>query len=493
MDGSIVNVALPTLAEHMQGVTNSHLQWFVDGYILSFASLLLTAGVMADRLGRRRVLLVGLVVFAAMSVGGAMAASPAQLIGWRVLMGIGAAMIFPSTLAIITDAFTDPGERRLAIAIWAGVSGLGVAIGPVAGGWLLTRFHWGAIFLVNLPLIALAMAGAVALVRESRDPDGGALDPLGNGAAALGVLCLVWGLIEGPEVGWASWRSAGALAAAGLLLALFVAWERRTARPMLDLRFFAQGRFSAGCVAITCAFFGLFGFVFMVTQYFQFVHGYDALEAGIRTTPFAGFILVGAILASQCERCFGARVPITVGLLLMSVGFAWTTVDTASTPYNMMVLQMGVLGVGLGLVNAAATEAIMGALPQARAGTGSSVNDTAREIGGAFGVAAMGSIFNTLYRSEIGASIREAPLPAEAKEGLVRSVGMAVEVIRRVEALAGADAAQAVRAPVVEAFLRGFHGASWVACAATAVGASAVWMTMPRESAKFTDAVAEPG
>jgi EmrB/QacA subfamily drug resistance transporter len=488
MDGSIVNVALPTLAERMPGVTNSHLQWFVDAYILAFASILLTVGVAADRFGRRRMLLAGLAVFGAMSAGAALAATPGQLIVWRTLMGLGAAMIFPATLAIITDAFTDARERRLAIAMWAGVSGLGVAIGPVAGGWLLTRFHWGAIFLVNIPLIIACIAGVLSMVRESRDPAGAALDPIGNCAAMLGVFCLVWGLIEAPTIGWTSWRSVGAFGSAAALLGAFVRWERRSARPMLDLRYFADPRFSAGCAAITAAFFGLFGFVFMVTQYFQFVHRYDALAAGLRTTPFAAFILAGAVLAPRIEGRIGARALIATGLLMMGAGFAWTTRDTAATAYLLMVLQMGLLGVGLGMVNAAATEAIMGSLPLARAGTGSSVNDTAREVGGAFGVAVMGSLFNAVYRAAIGADLARAPLPAEAREAIRQSIGMAAVVIDRVEAAAGAAAAEAVREPIVAAFLQGFHAASWVACAATTLGAAVVWLRLGRVSAKFSDA-----
>lgn len=474
MDGSIVNVALPTLAVKLAEASISRLQWVVDAYILSFAALLLTAGSLADRLGRRRVLLAGLLVFAAVSIGAALAETSATLIFWRALMGVGASMIFPSTLAIVTEDFQEPALRRLAIAIWAGSSGLGVAIGPVAGGWLLARHHWGAIFLVNLPIIVVAIVGTVLFVRESRDAARSRFDPVGAGLAMAGILALVWGLIEAPERGWASPLTVGAFTAAVLLLGGFIAWERRSTSPMLDLRHFSDRRFSGGCVAITAAFFGLFGFVFMVTQYFQFLRGYDALGAGIRTTPFAGFILLGAIIAARGGARFGARATIAIGLLLMAAGFAWAAGVRIDTPYLAMVGQMGVLGTGLGLVNASATEAIMGSLPLSRVGVGSSVNDTLREVGGTLGVAGMGSAFNAVYRTRIDGSLASAPLPEQAREMVQSSVGAAREVIELASRVVGPEAASALRAPVQEAFLSGFGIACWIACGAAAVGALAV-------------------
>lgn len=484
MDGSIVNVALPTLAVKLPGATNSRLQWVVDAYILSFAALLLTAGSAADRFGRRRMLLLGLAAFAAVSVGAAMSDTSERLIFWRALMGLGAAMIFPSTLAIITEDFPEPALRTTAIAIWAGSSGLGVAIGPVAGGWLLAHLQWGAIFLVNLPVALVAIIGVWLFVRESKDAHRSTFDPIGSALAIVGILCLVWGLIEAPERGWLSLPTVASLLGSIALLASFVAWERRTAAPMLDMGYFLDRRFSGGCVAIAAAFFGLFGFVFMVTQYFQFLHGYDALSAGIRTTPFAGFILLGALFAARFGRRIGARATITLGLVLMAAGFAWATLDTLATPYAVIVLQMGVLGTGLGLVNASATETIMGSLPLNKAGTGSSVNDTLREVGGTLGVAGMGSAFNAVYRSRLSDAMASAPLPDAAKSLVRSSIGAAVGVIEKVEHLAGVGAAQALRAPVHDAFLRGFRLSCWIACGAAALGAIVVVVLMPRRGAK---------
>ncbi|MBL9149026.1 MAG: DHA2 family efflux MFS transporter permease subunit [Phycisphaerae bacterium] len=476
MDGSIVNVALPTLARSLDGASNSRLQWVVDAYILAFAALLLPAGSASDRFGRKRVLLVGLATFAIVSIGAARATTVEALIAWRAFMGLGAAMIFPSTLAILTDDFPEPSLRRIAIAIWAGSSGLGVAIGPVAGGWLLEHFHWGSIFLVNLPVIAVAWIGTACFTRESKDVDHARFDPIGAALAISGTLGLVWGLIEAPEAGWGSRETLVSLGLSALLLCAFVWWERRTAHPMLDMRYFANRRFAGGCLAIAAAFFGLFGFVFMVTQYFQFLHGYDALTAGIRTTPFAGFILLGALLAANAGKRVPAHVTIAAGLALMAAGFAWATRDTIDTSYALMVGQMGVLGTGLGLVNAAATETIMSSLPLNKAGTGSSVNDTLREIGGTLGVAGMGSAFNALYRGEIAERLASAPLPHEAKDLIRSSVGAASMVLEKVGEIAGPTAVASLKVPIADAFLKGFAASCWIAGGAAALGAVCAYL-----------------
>lgn len=477
MDGSIVNVALPTLARALDGSSNSQLQWIVDAYILAFAAILLTAGSAADRFGRRRVMVLGLVVFGLMSLGGATSQTAGQLIAWRAAMGLGAAMIFPSTLAIITDTFADPAQRRRAIAVWAGSSGLGVALGPVAGGWLLEHFHWGSVFLVNLPVIAAVLAGSALFVRPSADPRPHRFDPAGNVLSILAIFTLVFGLIEGPVYGWGSWHIAGALLLSAVLWTFFGWWETRTPAPMLDVRVFRQHRFTGACVAISAAFFGLFGFVFMVTQYLQFVQGYSALQAGVRTLPFAGFILCGAAVAARLGSHRRQGWISAAGLVLMGVGFAWVSQDTQHTPYETLVWQMSLLGVGLGLVNAAATEVIMNALPASKAGVGSSINDTTRELGGTLGVAAMGSVFNGVYRQNITDGFVGSPMPADAVEAMRHSLGGAMVVLERVEQVAGTAAGVAARVPVVGAFEGGFHASAWVACGGALAGAAlAVWL-----------------
>ncbi len=479
MDGSIVNVALPTLIKSLEGTSNSQLQWIVDSYILSFAVLLLTAGSSSDRFGRRKLLMLGLLIFAGVSIGAAFSQSAPQLIAWRAAMGVGAAMIFPATLAILTHAFPEPKLRRMAIAMWAGCSGIGVAIGPVAGGWLLRYFHWGSIFCINVPLIAVAILGAALCIKESSDPEHPRFDLGGNTLAILGLIALIWGLIEGPELGWLSWKIMSALGTACVLLSLFVLWERKASSPMLDVHLFKNRRFTGGCIAITTAFFGLFGFVFMVTQFFQFIYGYDALGAGIRTLPFAGFIIIGSGFADRLGGIFGARLLAPSGLILMGCGFLLVTQDNASTPYLTLVYQMGFLGIGLGMVNASATETIMSSLPVAKAGVGSSVNDTARELGGTMGVAIMGSLFNAVYRGEITSGFEGSPLPSHVLDALRDSVGVAIGVIDQVNGVAGPVAAQAVSGPVQNAFISGFHASSMLAGFTAILGGVLVFVFLP--------------
>lgn len=483
MDGSIVNVALPTLGRTLADASISRLQWVVDAYILVFAALLLTAGSVSDRVGRKAMLLAGLAVFAGVSIGAAMSGSAASLVAWRALMGIGAAMIFPSTLAIIADAFPEPHLRRVAIALWAGSSGLGVAIGPVAGGWLLTHHAWGSIFLVNLPVCLVAGIGVALSVRESRDAEPRPFDTVGSLLAATGILALVWALIEAPERGWLSPACAGGGAAAAVLLAAFVAWERRVRHPMLEMHHFTRPAFAGGCLALAAAFFGLFGFVFMVTQFFQYMRGYSALECGVRTLPFAAFILVGALMAAPAQRRVPQGAVLAVGLALLSMGFAWGARLEIDTPYSLMVWQMGVLGIGLGIANASATEAIMGSLPVNRAGTGSSVNDTLRELGGTLGVAGMGSAFNALYRDQVTRAMSDTPLPESAQEAVRSSLGGAMTVVEGVQRLAGAAQADLLREAVQRAFLDGFRASCWIACGVSAVGAVAVAWVMRRRTA----------
>lgn len=478
MDGSIVNVALPTLVRALGGASNSELQWIVDGYILVFATLLLTMGNAADRFGRRRVLVMGLLVFGATSVGAALSGTPESLIAWRAAMGAGAAMVFPSTLAILIHAFPEPALRRLSIGVWAACSGLGVAIGPVAGGWILRHFDWGTIFLVNVPVVALIVAGAFGSIRESSESDRGALDLPGNLLAIGGLLALVWSLIEAPERGWTSAAVLGGLGAAIVLLAVFVRRESRVAHPLLDLRLVASRPCASACLAIGAAFFGLFGFVFMVTQFLQFVRGHDALEAGVRTLPFAGAIVAGAATAALVARRWAPRFSCSAGLACMAVGFAWSMVDRADTPYLVLAGQMGFLGVGLGLVSASATEVVMASLASDRFGLASSLNDTARELGGTLGVAAMGSVFNAIYRRDVEVAFADSPLPEQARVLARQSLGAAIGVAERVGEVAGPLAAAKVRGPVVDAFIAGFHASSLVAAVLAALGAVAVLVLM---------------
>ncbi len=276
VDNTILNVALPTLVKDLNATT-SQLQWIVDGYTLVFAGLLLTAGSLGDRFGRRRALSVGLAIFGTGSILSALAASPEQLIFMRCLMGIGAALIMPATLSIVTNVFRVPAERARAIAIWAGVSALGIAIGPLAGGYLLEHFYWGSVFLVNVPIVLLALVAGYFLVPDSKDPSAPRLDPIGAVLSIVGLTALVWSIIEAPTKGWGSTSTISGLAVALIILGAFAAWELHSDHPMLNVGFFKNPRFTAASQAITLTFFALFGSLFLITQYLQTVLGYSAL------------------------------------------------------------------------------------------------------------------------------------------------------------------------------------------------------------------------
>ncbi len=484
IDGTIVNVALPTLVRDL-GATNSELQWIVDAYTLVFASLLLVAGSIGDRFGRRPVLQWGMAVFAATSLLAALVDSPAALIAARAAMGVGAALIFPATLAILVNVFTVPRERAMAIGIWAAISGLAVALGPVTGGWLLEHFHWGSVFLVNLPIAAISLIGTQMVVPNSKDPHVARFDPLGMILSTAMISMLVWAIIEGPNHGWLSPTSLAAFAVAAALLVAFTVWELRSDHPMLDVGVFTNARFSAGSVSVTFAFFALFGFTFMVTQYFQFVRGYGTLLAGLCTVPFALFTGIAAPASTKLAERFGTKAIVVAGLLSMALGFLVAAVVAADAPYGVLVIAMFFMGGGVGLVNAPATEAIMGALPPERAGVGSAVNDTTRELGGTLGVALVGSLFSSVYASRLDDALVAYPqLPAGARAAARDSVGAAFEIARRVGEQAGPQAGQAFKAAVDASFVDGFHAGSLVAAAVVVIGAAVAYAFLPSRAAR---------
>ena len=478
VDGTIVNVALPTFVREL-GATTSQLQWIVDAYVLVFAGLLMAAGSVGDRFGRRGVLQIGLAIFGLTSVGAAFAGSAGELIAWRAVMGIGGALIFPATLAILVNVFTVPKQRAVAIAVWAATSGLAVALGPVSGGLLLRHFWWGSVFLVNVPVILVAMALIGLAVPTSRDTTIHRFDPAGILLSIGGITVLVWAVIEGPHHGWFSLTSALAFGAAVALLGTFVWWERRIDHPMLDVGVFTNRRFTAGSLSVTFAFFALFGFIFMVTQYFQFVRGYDTLEAGVRTVPFALFTGVAAPLSAKLAHRFGTKVVVATGLASMALGFAWTTTLAVDSSYWLIVGQMFFMGGGLGLVNAPATEAIMGSLPPEKAGVGSAVNDTTRELGGTLGVAIVGSLFASVYASRLGELLAGSPVPAEALATAKESVGAGAAVAQVAGEQFGPAAQDLVQGAVNTSFMEGFHAGSWVSAGVVLVGAALAWRFLP--------------
>ncbi len=479
LDNTILNVALPTLVRELNA-TGSQLQWMVDAYVLVFAGLLLTMGALGDRFGRKLALNVGLVIFGAASIGAAFADSANMLIAARAMMGIGGALIMPSTLSIITNIF-EGAERGRAIAAWAAVAGLGIIIGPVIGGWLLENFWWGSIFLINVFIAIAAIVAGIGLVPESKDPDATPLDPMGAVLSVAGLVTLVYAIIEAPSKGWTDGLVLGGFGLAAVLIGLFLWWETRVAHPMLRLEFFENPRFSAASVAITMVFFAMFGTVFLLTQYLQFVLGFTPLEAGFRVMPVATMIVAAPLSARFTER-FGTKRVVTAGLVIVAGAMAILALINVDSGYGHVALAISLLGAGMGTAMAPATDSIMGSLPLAKAGVGSAMNDTTRQIGGALGVAILGSVLASAYSSSMAPAV--ASLPAQAAAQASDSIGGAVRVAGQL-----GDAGAALLRAATSSFIDGMQTAVWVAAAVALIGAIVTWLFLParpRETAAAT-------
>ncbi|MEY2432500.1 MAG: hypothetical protein QOC92_2225 [Acidimicrobiaceae bacterium] len=489
LDNTILNVALPTLAHTKNqgglGASASQLQWIVDSYVIVFAGLLLTAGSLGDRFGRYKALAFGLTVFGIGSAASAFATSANVLIATRSLMGIGGAFIMPSTLSILTNVFTNPQERGKAIGVWAGVSAVGLGIGPISGGLLLAHYWWGSVFLVNLPIVALGLVCGYFLVPESQDPSAPKLDPFGAVLSIAAITALLWAIIEAPSNGWTSGSVLTGFAVGIVLLIAFLVWELNNSSPMLDLHFFQNPRFSAASSAITITFFAMFGTLFLMTQYLQLVLDYSTVQAGAVLLPQAATIMVAAPLSSVWVRRFGNKLVMTTGLLIVATSYALiTTLTTTSSSLQVIAFTM-VMGLGMGNVMAPATDSIMGALPRAKAGVGSAVNDTTRQFGGAMGVAVFGSILVSRYSDHLTSRL-SGKVPAVLLDRAKESVGSAINIARNVPD-AKPFAPQLVEA-ARESFVSGLHFAAVLAILVLLIAAGLVARFLP---ARATDE--EPG
>jgi EmrB/QacA subfamily drug resistance transporter len=435
---SSLNVAMPTLQTDL-GTSATMLQWIVDAYALVFAGLLLTAGALGDRFGRKGALLLGLAIFAAGALLSGLAGSAEVVIAGRAVQGAGAAFVMPATLSLITAVF-PPHERQRAIAIWVGFAGAGGAIGPIVSGALLESFWWGSAFLVNLPVVALTALAVWRYSPRSRDPEATPLDPRGAVLSLVAMSSLLFGIIEGPERGWTSPLVVGTFVAAAVFIVGFVRWERIAPHPMLPMRYFNDRRFSIGSATVTASFFVMFGFFFLFSLYLQFARGYSPLDAGVATLPFAvAFVIVSPRSAAIAERIGSGRT-IAYGFAIVGLGMALMGAIGVDTPYLVLVVAMVLLSSGMAIVAAPATGGIMSAVPIAKAGIGSAVNDTTRELGGALGIAVFGSIANSAFRSNIdlaGLGLSSADA-AEAEE----SIGAAAATAQRVGGEAGAGLAE---------------------------------------------------
>ena len=487
VDATIVNVALPTLSRDLSADT-AQLQWIVDAYTLVMSGLLLSVGSLSDRYGRRGWLNSGLALFAITSAIAAQVNSADSLIAARAAMGVGAAVIFPTTLGLITNIFTDPVRRAKAIGLWAAMVGVGVAVGPISGGWLLDHFSWGSIFLVNVPTAMVAIVGGILFVPTSRDPATPPVDLPGLLLSAVGVTTLVYTVIEAPGWGWSSTRAAVGFTMAAIVLAAFAVWERRSAHPMLDVTVFFNRRFSGGSLAVTAGFLTLFGFIFVITQYFQFIKNYSAFEAGVRLLPVAISIAVASILGPQLVERLGTTAVVAGGLAVFATGLAWASTVDAATPYREIAMQMLLLGSGLGLTTAPATEAIMGSLSADNAGVGSAVNDTTRELGGTLGVAIVGSVFASIYSGHLGSASALAGIPVKVRSAMQHSMAVAHGVIEQspVGRIVG------VRDAVNHAFLDGLQVGSLVCAGIALVAAGVVAVLLPARAAQTPSSAATP-
>jgi EmrB/QacA subfamily drug resistance transporter len=474
IDHTIINVALPQMVSDLDA-SAAHLQWIVAAYTVVFAGLLLTAGSLGDRFGRRHALAAGLATFAAGSVLSALAGTTTQVIAGRGVMGVGGALIMPTTLSILVNAFGDPRERARAIAIWTAVAGAGIALGPIVGGALMRSFSWSSVFWINVPLLALAFLGTLHIVPDSKDPHATRLDPVGAIASTVAVGTLVYAIIDGPERGWTSMPTLMTFMVAAMAGGMFVRWELRRDEPMLDMRLFANRSFSAGSVALAMLFFAMAGTVFLQAQYLQFILGYTPLAAGVALVPAAIGMILGTGIGAHLAGQLGGRVAVTAGTLAAAAGVAVQAAFVEGTSYIPTGVGLALFGLGAGIAMPAATELIMSTLPPARAGVGSAVNDTVREVGGALGVAVIGSVAASSYASSLNGQIDS--LPEDLRAVASDNIGAALAVSERLGA-DGTHLADAAR----EAFVSSMTSSLWVGVALATVATVVAWTRLPKHA-----------
>ncbi|MDJ1133540.1 MFS transporter [Streptomyces iconiensis] len=502
LDNSILNVAMKTIAQPAPaglGAGQAELEWAVNSYTLVFAGLLFTAGLLGDRFGRKKVLLAGLVVFGVGSVLAAVSTGPGQLIAFRAVMGLGGALVMPATLAIVMNVFPRE-EQPKAIGIWAGGVGLAIAIGPITGGLLLQHFWWGSVFLVNVPIVLVALLAMTLLVPDSRDPDKGRFDPLGVLLSVAGLVLLVYGVIKGGQL--ADFADPQVLATVGgglLVLALFVLHERRTSHPALDMRYFRKPEFSAAVAAVALVFFALTGVTFFAVFYIQSVRGYTPLQAGLLMLPLAVAQMIFAPRARLVVERFGAKAVCTAGLLTVAAGFLGFALLDETTPIWVLETVFFVLGAAIAHIMPPATVSIMQSLPTEKAGSGSAVNNTFRQVGGALGVAVLGSLLSARYREGVKGELETVPgLPEGARHTAGESIEGTLALVDRLGA-----AGHALVAPARAAFIDAMHVTVVCAAVVALLGAAVVALWLPgrtrpetakgSETAKDSETVKDSG
>jgi MFS transporter, DHA2 family, multidrug resistance protein len=445
---SSLNVALPSIQSDL-GASATMLQWILDSYALVFAGLLLVAGALGDRFGRKEMLLFGLLLFGLGALVSGFADSAAIVIVGRAIQGAGAAFVMPATLSLLTAIF-PPAERPKAIATWVAFAGAGGALGPIVSGALLEEFWWGSAFLFNLPVVALTAAAIAVYSPRSKDDTATPLDPRGALLSLVGLTSLLFGIIEGAERGWSDTLVVGSFVLAAITLYVFVRWEMVAEHPMLPISYFADRRFSVGSAVITTSFFVMFGWFFLFSLYLQFVRGYSPLEAGLATLPLPPVFIIMSPRSTDIAARLGTGRTIALGFLLIGAGMAVLAPVTPDTPYLVLAVTMVLMGAGISITTAPATTAIMSAVPLSKAGVASAVNDTTRELGGALGIAVLGSIVSSLYRSRL--DLGGLDLTASATSEAEHSLGEAVTAARELPAATGGGLVQRAGDAFTDAF-----------------------------------------
>ncbi|WP_455353261.1 DHA2 family efflux MFS transporter permease subunit [Streptomyces sp. SYSU K217416] len=475
LDVTVLNVALPTLVDEL-GASTSELQWLVDIYSLMAAGLMLFAGSLADRFGRKPVFLTGLILFTAASAVAAFSETTASLMAARGVMGVGEALIMPATLSIIGTVFTDPAERMKAIGLWSAMIGVGLAMGPLVGGWLLGEFWWGSVFLINVPIGILALAVTLKIVPNSRAAVARRLDLAGAALSVLGIGTLLWAIIEGPVKGWTSLPVLLGFAVAAALLAAFLVRERTAREPMLPLGIFAHRRLAVGNILVFLGLLSLLGALFVLVQYLQFVLGYDAGETGLRIAPTALVILIAAPLASFLGQHVGTRWLAALGLAFAVVSLLLLATTEDGDGYGRVLAAMLFLGCGAGFIIGPTSDAIVGSLPEDDLGVGSATNSAAVQLGSALGVAVLGSLLSGTYRDDIKESAAAAGLPDSALNTAGDSVGAALAVAGQLPEQAG----QALAAAARSAYVSGMAPSMLTGAAVAAAGILVALFLFPK-------------
>ena len=402
IDATVLNLALPSIASDFKATTGE-LQWVMDAYTLIFASLLITTGALGDRYGRKRLLIIGLAVFGVGSLGAALSVSTLMLIGYRALLGLAGAMIMPSTLSILIDVYRESKQRAKAIAIWSSVFSIGAGIGPIIGGLLIASFHWSAVFFLNLPVVVIGILGCIAYVPESRDERTPKPDFPGVAFSFVGVVSLVYAMILVGEKGWATplvWIS---FLCAVSFITGFILWEKHSKNPMLPLEFFKNKSFTGANVSLTISAFAMMGCMYLYSQFFQSIEGFTAIKAAICMLPMTPFVFASTMLSVSVNRRLGTKITMSIGLILSGLSaFVFSQTAGLHINYGIVLLVLCLNGCGIGFTMSPATSSIMNSLPRNRAGIGSAMNDTTRQLGGALGVAVLGALMNSIYRSDVG-------------------------------------------------------------------------------------------